>query len=279
VCDNCPDEPNLDQADSDGDALGDVCDGFTATTSVEDAGTTSDPCAPGEPCWVRFTITKDSNEAGKLVAPDCDVNPYFTLECPGGHVPGTDRLKTCSQRTVVTMAAAPGVVGDVRCDLSQRINALRPGYPAGGIQTCDVCAAYTNLCDDDPDAFRGALAPECQPVTFGGTPAVSVEINVKAPTINAELNGIVAVEIMNSATFDPSTVDVLSTKLIADGLAFKAVGMEAVPGDLDNDGDKDLMVKMKIVEVPATGGDVTLIFTGKAGSQTITGQDTARINK
>jgi hypothetical protein len=286
VCDNCPDEPNIDQADSDQDSLGDVCDIFDAFTSVEDAGSTTDPCAPGEPCWVRFRINKTTGGSLPFVAPDTDVNPHFTLECPGGHVPGTDRLKTCSQRHDRALPAGSAVAGDVRVDITQRINPLRPGYPSGSaLVTCDVCAAYSNFCDDTPGVFRGALTPECQQITFGGSPAVTVGIDVKPTsnespvTINADLNGIFHVSILSAPGFDATTVDPTSTKLIADSLGFKAVGTSGNGSDTDHDGDDDLLVKFVIVEVPPVGGDVVVRLTGKSGTQTITGQDFVRLLK
>jgi len=80
--DNCPDEPNPDQADCDGDGAGDVCE-LTAGTAFDCNGnSTPDNCETFVDCNVNDI--PDECEAdcnGNGVVDDCDITAKTSLDC------------------------------------------------------------------------------------------------------------------------------------------------------------------------------------------------------
>jgi hypothetical protein len=97
--DNCPFDANSDQADADGDGAGDVCDSDLDGDGVHDAG---DACVP--------------TPAGEAVNPDgCSISQL----CPCPHPVGGDRWKnhgaymSCLSRTAGDFVAG-GLITEVQ---------------------------------------------------------------------------------------------------------------------------------------------------------------------
>ncbi len=89
ICDNCPNDPNIDQADADGDLIGDVCDtcdgddnliGLSCDSLVDAAGLRRQTYLPGQVTIV--TNAKQPDAAARRIS-EGDVSPFRTSKTTG----------------------------------------------------------------------------------------------------------------------------------------------------------------------------------------------------
>jgi len=194
--DNCPNDSNPDQADSDGDGIGDVCE-----TCIDGDGDTYDTCSLGEPG--DDGKPKDCNDDDNSINPgageicdgknnDCDESsidgfeePWLGDPCDGsdsdqcmeGFFVCSNGLKVCSDNSGDNIEICDGMDND--CNPSTADGAAEPWIGAqcdgpdsdqcdegtftclAGIQTCsDNTGDNVEICDD--------LDNDCNPSTADG---------------------------------------------------------------------------------------------------------------
>jgi hypothetical protein len=198
--DNCPVDPNPDQADRDGDGKGDACD---ACPLVADAGaTTNAACATqaqqslviedgtknvGDPILVTATFKNTSGQDILTIRPDC-VNTTFTVTFFNGDtnqlIDPVIREKAYGiPNDLVTIPA--GGSFDVTCNIAEQYHpALLQGggTTEGGQQipkTYTVAAVYSNfIVDPDLDANGVCHAAPCFNLWIGAVTSPPVNFTV-----------------------------------------------------------------------------------------------------
>jgi len=194
--DNCPGDPNPDQADRDHDLKGDACDPCPMTFDPD--ATTNAACAlqaqqaliieggikqPNEPVLVTSTLTINNTTGENIFAiiPDC-INTSFKVTVVGGPAdpPLAPVIRERAYGIPNDLATIPpgGKTFTFQCDLSEQY------YPStlwqsAGTRTYQVEAIYSNFIQD-PDLVFDALHPKG---VCNRAPCFNVWIgDVKSPT-------------------------------------------------------------------------------------------------
>ena len=158
ACDNCKKVANADQADSDNDLTGNVCENYNEALSP-----VAITAAPGAPKWFTAQFLNNTGAAINTIQPDC-INTLFTVNpngSPTAILPPTYRHRAYGvPDDVVTIPA--GASFSVTCDVNEMFD---PSVLSAG--TYDVKATYSNDIDPDTNLFVGAV--ESQPGPTGPT--------------------------------------------------------------------------------------------------------------
>ena len=164
ACDNCKKVVNVDQANADGDLLGDACD-----AGVSENHTSPAPAPPGAPKWATATFTNTTGAPIITVQPVCE-NTLFTLNPAGSPAdilpPRYHHRAFRIPDDVVTIAT--GASFTVSCDLNELFD---PSVLVAG--TYDVKATYSNDIDPNHNLFVGAVQSTPGTLTVTGDPPVT----------------------------------------------------------------------------------------------------------
>jgi hypothetical protein len=108
---------------------------------------------------------------------------------------------------------------------------------------------------------------------------IDIKPNSSPNTINLGSNGVVAVAILSSATFDATTVDPLSVTLASSPVKLKGNGTPQVNfQDVNGDGRQDLVVHIQTEALALNENDTQAVLEGETfGGAAIVGTDMVRI--
>ena len=312
--DNCPVDPNPDQADRDGDGKGDACD---ACPLIADAGaTTNAACAaqtqqslvvedgtkqPNDPILVTATFRNTSGQDILTIRPDC-VNTTFQVTFDGLIDPIIREKAYGIPQDLITIPA--GASFTVTCDLAEQYHPSMLWSNEGSL-TYNVQAIYSNFVVDRdvrpdgtcavqpcfPNIWIGSVASPPSTFTVQGIApsdepppeALTVLIDIKpgsdVNSINLGSNGVVPVAILSSPTFDATRVDPATVTLAGAHVKVKGKGSYLSSSqDVNGDGLRDLVVQVVTDALELTAGDTRAFLEGKTfGGQRIIGVDTIRV--
>jgi hypothetical protein len=219
VCDNCPINANAGQGDGNDDGVGDACEGDSAQALVAPPG----PKQPGEPLIVTATFENNSGAPILTIRPDC-INTTFTV------IEGASLLLDPIVREtmygipddLVTIPA--GASFSVTCDLAEMFD---PSILSPGSYT--VMATYANHFVDRnivngvctlpggtgcvANIWQGAVTSAPQPIAIAsqGPAFTRVTIDIEpflVPNVwPCRLPLLIPVAVLSSEDFDASKLD------------------------------------------------------------------------
>jgi len=112
--DNCPETPNADQLNTDGDTLGDACDPCRASQQP----ISQDSYAPFILCPENFTLEAGAVYPSPIACDDCDPNPLVTSDQPLGTLPIGTHL--------ITYTATDGAGNSSQCTITVTVQDTTP---------------------------------------------------------------------------------------------------------------------------------------------------------
>jgi len=188
--DNCRFAYNPNQADRDGDHVGDACQpcpqGACAGNYAEALEPALQTKAPGEPLWFKATFHNTSLQPILAIKPDC-INTTFTVKDPSGRVlnPIIHERIYRIPGDLITIAASSDF--SVTCDLSEKFHpsVLKSGDNGGTPITYDVQATYGWATGDpDIDSTTGLCnAPPCFNVWIGSVDSQAAKVTVSGAQV------------------------------------------------------------------------------------------------